>query len=126
MEEKSIISPQATYNLSVSTTNKKQLKDVNGIAIQRHATFHRVYHFSLMVISTNRAAVTEYIAVLRPENSGRRAYEYLERTAIVRNQVGEYDTNTPVLEFDSEGKLFLRLLAFESEQNVKVIVTQYL
>ncbi len=126
MEEKIPNPPQATYILSVSTSIRKQMKDEVGKKIQCHPTAHQAFHFSLIVESTNRAAMSEYLAVMRPLPSGNRAYEYLERTAVVTRDGTNIDINTPVLEFDNDGSLFLRLLDFEPARSVKVVVTRYI
>ena len=126
MEGKIPNPPQGTYSLTVSTSIKKQMKDETGKEIERHPTEHQAFHFSLIVEYTNRAAMSEYLAVMRPEPSGNRAYEYLERTAVVTRDGTNIDINTPVLEFDSDGKLFLSLLNFEPARSVKIVVTRYI
>lgn len=92
---------------------------------------HQVYRFSLVVQGTNRAAMSEYLLVMRPSEGTppNTAYEYLQQTTIVRNQDGKIDINTPVLYFEpSNDQLMVHFSSFVEDpaliQTVLVYVTK--
>lgn len=92
---------------------------------------HAIYRISLAVANTNRAAMAEYLLVMRPDprpTYNGRAYQYLERTAVVHNQVGSEDINTPVLFFDSKAGniLKVKLAGMPDKQIVLVNITRVL
>jgi hypothetical protein len=92
------------------------------IKVKSDSDPHRIFRITLAVTNTNRAAMSEYLVVMRPKNSGTMAYQYIERTAVVKNQIGQEDVNTPVLHFHDK-TLKVKLSGFPIGQRVLVNVT---
>lgn len=121
--------PEAdSYYIEGVSTNDSKAVHFNNLELKggESSTDHGVYRISLVVMNTNRAAMSEYLLVMRPDpdpnNRTVRAFQYLQRTAVVLNQVQAEDINTPVLFFDASNKHLLKVKLAGMNQGQTVLV----
>ncbi len=103
-----VCSPPNLFKLMYSNVNKdsaKPILDETGKEIIGSPTaISRAYHFTAVVQDTNRPAFSQYVCIVRPQN-----YVYAEKIVELANPGGSQDVNAPVLLFDTNKKLVLKL-----------------